>query len=74
MKIMVVPHRKYLWTSTVCCGESFTFSYVEDFPTSQGTHLWASTACYEDSFTLLYVDDVLTSQETPVGLHGLLQG
>jgi hypothetical protein len=58
----VVPHRKLLWASTVCYGDSFT--YVADVPTSQETRLWTSTAPYEDSFPFLYVVDVRTSRET----------
>jgi hypothetical protein len=34
----------YLWASTVCYGDSFTFLYVNDIRTSQETHLWACTA------------------------------
>jgi hypothetical protein len=41
----------HLWTSTVCCGDSFTFY---DVRTLQETHLWASTAYYGDIFILLY--------------------
>jgi hypothetical protein len=45
--------------------DNFTFLYVDDVLTSQGTHLWTSTACYMENFTFLYVDDVRTSQDTP---------
>jgi hypothetical protein len=60
---MFVPHRKHLWTSTACYGDSFTYVYVDDVRTSQETHLCTSTACYGDSFTYVYVN-VRTSQET----------
>jgi hypothetical protein len=41
---MFVPHRKHLWASTDCYGDSFTFLYIDDVRTSQETHLWPSTA------------------------------
>jgi hypothetical protein len=54
----------HMWASTVCYGDSFTFSYGADVRTSQETHPWASTTSYENSFTFSHVDDLLTSQET----------
>jgi hypothetical protein len=56
---------------SVLYKDSFTFLYVNDFPTSQETHLCASTDSYEDSLTFLYVDYIRTSQGTPMGFHGL---
>jgi hypothetical protein len=38
-----------LWTSTPCCGDSFTFLYVDDVRTSQ--EAWTFTDRYGDSFT-----------------------
>jgi hypothetical protein len=36
--------------STACCGDSFTFLYVDCVRTSQETNTLASTACCRDSF------------------------
>jgi hypothetical protein len=44
------------------------------FVPSQEAQVWVSTSCYGDSFTVSYVGVVRTAQETPMGLHGLLQG
>jgi hypothetical protein len=60
---MFVPHRKHLWPSTACYGDSFAFLHVDYVRTSQEAQLWASTACYGDSFAFLHVDDDRTSQE-----------
>jgi hypothetical protein len=73
--MMFVPHRKHLWASTACLGYGFTFLYVDDVRTSQGTRLWSSTACYRDSFTFLYVDDVrYLTRDTFMGHLGRLRG
>jgi hypothetical protein len=74
MQMMFVPHRRHLYASTACYGDSFTCLHVDDVRTSQKTHLYASTACYGDSFTCLYVDDVHTSQETFIRFYGLSWG
>jgi hypothetical protein len=33
-----------------CYGSSFTFIYLDEVRTSQGTHLLASNICYGDNF------------------------
>jgi hypothetical protein len=43
MYMMLVPHKKHLWASTACYGDSFTFLYVDHVRTSHETHKWAST-------------------------------
>jgi hypothetical protein len=70
--MMIVPHRRHLYTSTAYYWDRFTSLYV-DVRASQETHLWAFAACYGDRFTFLYADD-RTSQETHVGLHGVSRG
>jgi hypothetical protein len=35
--LMFVPHRKHLWPSTACYGDSFTVLCVYDVRTSQET-------------------------------------
>jgi hypothetical protein len=71
MCMIFVPHRKHLWSSIPCYGDSVTVLYVNDVRTSQAAQ--DSTARYGDSFTLLFVDDVRNSQETPMCIHGLLK-
>jgi hypothetical protein len=62
---MFVPHRKHIWATTVCYGDSFTLLYVDDIRTSQETPM-GFRVCYGDSFTLLYIDDIRTSQDTHI--------
>jgi hypothetical protein len=66
---MVVPHKKHLWTTTVCYRDNFLFLYVDD-RTSLETH---ALTCYRYSFIPLCVEDGRTSQETRTFLHGMLQ-
>jgi hypothetical protein len=49
-----MPHRKHLWVSTECYGDSFTFLYVDDVRASQETHIWAFTACNDDRFAFFF--------------------
>jgi hypothetical protein len=39
MWMIFVPQRKHIWASTDCCGDNFTFLYVDDVRTSKETHM-----------------------------------